>query len=142
MRCKFRRVYQSREDSPELLDIAKVTFDNVPFLVQLLVISPRLQTITLRRNHRSHPTLSCRFSTLVPLIRLVHDQRFPPPNLLGNFRHQLLTLWIVRCRARRQTPYYRQVNIGDNGMDFCRSTATAFSDGLRSFFLGAPVPSG
>ena len=64
-----------RENSTKLLDIAKVTFDNIPALVQLLVILPRLLPIALRRNHRHHATLHRLRSAGITLIRLAHRLR-------------------------------------------------------------------
>ena len=62
-------------NSPKLLYNSKVTFDNIPALVQLLIVLPRLLAITFRRYHRKHPALHRLRATLIFLIHLVHGQR-------------------------------------------------------------------
>ena len=64
-----------RKHAMELLNIPKVTFDNISSLVQLLAILPRLLAVAFRRNHRKHPALYRLHATLIFLIHLVHGQR-------------------------------------------------------------------
>ena len=106
------------EHSTKLLDITKVTFDNIPALVQLFVILPRLRSIVLRRNHRHHSALHHLRSTGITLIRLVHRQRFALAYRLRNLLQQLLSFGIVRRRTRRQTTNDRQGLIRNNGVEF------------------------
>ena len=131
-----------RIDSPELFDKPEVTVHHISTLVQLFVILPRLLAIALRRNHWTHPTLFRLFTTLITLIRLVQQQRFALADRLRNLLHQLLSLRIVCRRTRRQTTLDRQLDIRYDRMDFRRPTATTLADGLRSFFLDAPIPLG
>ena len=128
--------------TPELLDITEVTFHNVPTLIQLLIISPRSLAVALRRNHRTHAAFFYLRTARIALIRLVHDQRFAATNLLRHLLHQFLSFRIVRRRARRQMMNNRQINVRHNRMNLRRQSAATPSDGLRSFFFGAPVPSG
>jgi len=88
------------EHSTELFDISEITFYNITLLIQLLTVTPRLDTIALRRNYRSHSTLFRRCPTLISLMRLVHNQGFALANLLRNLRHQLLSFRVIRCRSR------------------------------------------
>jgi len=76
-------------NSPKLLYNSKVTFDNIPALVQLLIVLPRLLAITFRRYHRYHYTLFRLRSAGITLIRSVHNQMFAQPNLLRYFYYQL-----------------------------------------------------
>ena len=89
-----------RKYPTELLDIAKVTLHNIPALIQLLIILPRLLAVALRRDRRNHATLFRHRTTLITLISLVHHQRFALVNLLRNLHYQLLIFRIIACRSR------------------------------------------
>jgi len=131
-----------RKHSPKLFDSTEVTLYNIPSFVQFLIIFPRLFSVAFRRNDRTHSARNRLGSTGISFIRLIHCQGRACGNRLRHLRHQLLTDRIVRRITRRQTMRDRQINIGNNGVNLGRQAAATLADRLRTFFLGAPVPSG
>ena len=132
---------EAREDPSKALQSPEEALDLVASPIHLPVVLPGLDTRLDRRHHGLVAEIQSQLAGLVPFVGTVHEQvqTFRP-------RTEMFQKFSARrCIARlagTQGERYGRSSIRGNHMNLgCPSTA-GFSDGLRSVFFSAPVPSG
>ena len=132
---------ESGEDAPEALEPAKQALDLVAALVHLAVVLPGRDPIRLRGHDRDETQVQCQLPGLFALVGSVHQQMNRPTGLAQTLQERAALGRIV-CLAWREREGDGGSSIRGNQMNLGCPSAAGLSNGLRTVFFSAPVPSG
>lgn len=132
---------EAREYASEGLEPSEEPLDFVPPLVEVSIIGPGRDTIGLWRDYGRKAEVERELPGLVAFIGAVHEQRQTCEWLVPRFKQDPAFGRIMGLSARQAECQGRSF-IRGNHMNLGVPSASGFADGLRSLFLGAPVPSG
>jgi len=132
---------ESGEDAPKALEPAKQTLDLVASLVHLAVVLPRGDPIRLRWHDRDETQVQCQLPGLLAFVGTIHQQMNRPVGLAQALQERSTLGRIVRL-AWREREGDGGSSIRGNQMNLGSPSAAGLSNGLRTVFFSAPVPSG
>ncbi len=126
----------AREDPAITLEPAKQALDLIATLVHLAV-DARLY----RWHHWNETQIQCQLPCLVAFVGTVHQQMHRPAGRPKTAEQAPAFGCVVRL-PRREAERHGRSSIRGNHMNLGVPSPSGFSDGLRTVFFNAPVPSG
>ena len=130
-----------REEAPKSFEPAEQPFDLMAACIQGAIVVPWRAAIVFRGHHRDIPEFHGQLSGLIAFIRSIHEQgdrARPFPEAM----QQLASLRGIVGLARRQGKRQGRSSIRGNQMNLGGPPAAGSTQGLRTVFFNAPVPSG
>ena len=129
------------KNATKSLDTAKKPLNLVALFVQLFIIVPRIFAIAFWRNNRDIAKFHCQSSCLIPFVGPIHQKVNRVIRRTELLQKSTAFRAISTVSGRQRKDYPISIRCGDH-MKFGVPPTTCSSDGLRSVFFSAPIPSG